>query len=293
MTSTRRPFDAQYIPRALAALIRETSEGVERIRERLAERRERLAGPVVYQPVSDWEQTLHELLAAPWPCETASAFPELWEETIAFLTKRGLGVGVGAFGGWDDADPALARSIYCLAVHLRPRRVVETGVARGLTSRFLLEGLEHNGEGELSSIDLPPLMDRRLEEEVGAAVPLRLRPRWTYIRGSSRRRLPDLLANLGTIDLFAHDSIHTGRNVLFELEHAWAALRPGGVAVVDDVQYSRGFSEFIDNHPGHHYLIGQSNSGRIIGFALKCSGPGRCEASLDTPLVDAGGRRND
>ena len=37
------------------------------------------------------------------------------------------------------------------------RKVVETGVAHGVTSRFILEALERNGRGFLWSIDLPPL----------------------------------------------------------------------------------------------------------------------------------------
>jgi hypothetical protein len=35
-----------------------------------------------------------------------------------------------------------------------------------------------------------------------------------------------LLSCLGRIDLFIHDSLHSERNVRFELDRAWAALRP-------------------------------------------------------------------
>jgi hypothetical protein len=84
---------------------------------------------------------------------------------------------------------------------MRPKKVVETGVARGVTTRFILEGLERNGEGRLWRIDLPPLRQGDLPEENGAAVPERCRARWAYIQGSSRRRLPGLLAELDKIDL--------------------------------------------------------------------------------------------
>jgi len=39
--------------------------------------------------------------------------------------------------------------------------------------------------------------------------PTRLRPRWTYLRGSSRRRLPSLVRELEGIDPLIHDSMHT------------------------------------------------------------------------------------
>jgi hypothetical protein len=50
--------------------------------------------------------------------------------------------------------------------------------------------------------------------------------RWTYIAGTSRRRLPALLSRLGWIDLFIHDSMHSNRNVVFELECAWQVCPP-------------------------------------------------------------------
>jgi predicted O-methyltransferase YrrM len=135
-----------------------------------------------------------------------------------------------------------------------PKTVVETGVAHGFTSRFILEALKRNGDGHLWSIDLPPL-ERVWRKQVGAAVGDRYSDRWSYIRGSSRRRLPELLSRLGQIDLFIHDSLHSERNVRFELDRAWAALRPGGALVVDDVDANNGFRSFIQSSSGHQSLI--------------------------------------
>jgi hypothetical protein len=50
------------------------------------------------------------------------------------------------------------------------------------------------------------------------------------------------------IDLFVHDSSHTARNVLFELEHAWDALVLGGAVAVDDVDLNCGFHDFRGRH---------------------------------------------
>src|SRR5207249_1901031 len=84
------------------------------------------------------------------------------------------------------------------------------------------EALEHNGAGHLWSIDLPPFV-RGDSQETAVAVPARLYERWTFLRGSSRQLLPSLLADLGRVDVFVHDSMHTSRNMRFELEQMWPA----------------------------------------------------------------------
>jgi SAM-dependent methyltransferase len=58
-----------------------------------------------------------------------------------------------------------------------------------------------------------------------------------------------------TLDLFIHDSLHSGRNVSFELEEAWRVLRPGGAIVVDDVDANSAFHEFVARNPGHFSVV--------------------------------------
>ena len=153
---------------------------------------------------------------------------------------------------------------------MRPQEVVETGVARGITTRFILEGLERNGEGRLWSIDLPPLRQGDLPEETGAAIPEDRRARWAYLKGSSRRRLPGLLAQLGEIDLFIHDSMHTARNLRFELERAWASLRPGGALLADDVDHNDAFRSFTETFTGLRWLVARHDDGEgLFGIILK------------------------
>jgi hypothetical protein len=189
-----------------------------------------------------------------WPCEQGASFEVLWNEVIESLRAKGVKPGPNGFGVWNDGDAGLVRSIWCLVMHLRPRNVVETGVGHGVTSRFILEALASSGSGQLSSIDVPP-MDPALQKQVGMAVEGKHAERWTYIKGSSRRRLPALLNRLGELDLFIHDSLHSERNVRFELDRAWKVVRPGGAAVVDDVDANAGFHTFVRANPGHVSLI--------------------------------------
>src|ERR1700761_3954432 len=204
-------------------------EGAERAREKLAAFRFRGAAPAELMPDEDWDAALHLALQTPWPCPGQNEFDAVWSQTVTLLERQGLAVGRGAYGGWDDADRGFGRAAWCLTRHLAPLTVVETGVARGLTTCLVLRALEFNGAGRLYSIDLPPWRHRReLSGQAAAAVPSRFRGRWTLVAGSSRRRLPGLLEALNGIDLFIHDSSHSYRNMSFELARAWSALRPGG-----------------------------------------------------------------
>ena len=114
-------------------------------------------------------------------------------------------------------------------LHQCPSVVVETAVARGVLW-IVLEALNRNERGHLWSIDLPHLLEKDLHAQIGAAVPSPHRARWSYVEGSSRRRLPSLLRSLAQVDLFIHDSLHTARNTRFEMELTLHVLASGHLA---------------------------------------------------------------
>jgi Methyltransferase domain len=268
--STRGGSRLAYAARASKAFTVQPYEALERMREKAAERRDERGGPYPYAVTKSSEERLHQIIEADWPCHDVDAFEHVWAATINDLQARQLEIGRGAFGGWDDGDPQLVRLAWCLVAHLRPKRILETGVARGLTTRALLEGLERNGGGHLWSIDLPPLLEHDLARETAAAVPERLYGRWTLHHGSSRSVLPGLVAELGQVDLFVHDSMHTTRNVRFELEQVWPALAPGGVALIDDVEKNTAMVGFLKAHPGTSSMVCASDDGQVlIGCLIK------------------------
>ncbi len=146
------------------------------------------------------------------------------------------------------ADSVLARCCYLMCRLLGPEVVVETGVAYGVSSAFVLRAMEVNGRGVLHSVDLPPLR-REYERFWGVAVDGALRSRWRLHRGSSGRVLPPLLDELETVDLFVHDSLHTYRNMQREFELIWHRLRTGGVLIADDVERTRAFGKLREKSP--------------------------------------------
>jgi hypothetical protein len=206
------------------------------------------------------EADIHGVLGVDWPCGGWHEFVQAWRDIKTRLADAGI--------GW-DADPALARAAFCLVRHLRPDVVVETGVARGVTSAVVLDAMGRNGAGHLWSVDLPPF-DPKLRAQVGRAVPKRRRARWSYVHGSSRRALPPLIDRLPAIDAFIHDSVHTRATVLFELELVWGALRDGGVVLVDDVDVHDGFSEFVRRRsPRASLVLPGTSAGTAFGLLVK------------------------
>ena len=139
--------------------------------------------------------------------------------------------------------------------------MVETGVTHGVTSRFVLEALERNSKGHLCSIDRPPI-ETEWQSQIGMVVDDKSRHRWTYIRGSNRQRLPELLSKLGRVDLFMHDTLHSERNARFEVDSAWHVMPRGGAIDVDDVDINKGFRRFTRAYSCHDSLVCESEPNR-------------------------------
>jgi predicted O-methyltransferase YrrM len=133
---------------------------------------------------------------------------------------------------------------YAVVRALQPSWVVETGVASGVSSAYLLLALQRNGRGILHSIDcndqayLPP------NQTVGWIVPDALRSRWHLHLGDASQLLPGLLRELGEIDVFIHDSLHTYEHMNFEFRLAYPHIRSGGLLLADDALWNCAFPEF-------------------------------------------------
>lgn len=164
------------------------------------------------------------------------------------------------------ADSLLARCCYLFCRLLQPSVVVETGVAYGVSSAFILSALEVNGGGTLHSVDLPPLR-REYERFWGIAVPEGFKGRWRLHRGASGRVLPRLLEETGPVDLFVHDSLHTLWNMRREFEAVWPHLRPGGALLADDVERNAAFDGLQKNNPAFWRAVGDRERDPLHGRA--------------------------
>jgi predicted O-methyltransferase YrrM len=199
-------------------------------------RRERGVVPCKYAADDEWRRQLGV------SDDDRKQVDRLSESIQATLIARGIRPGPESYLFWNDGDPAFTQAIWCLIRRLHATKIVETGVAHGVTSRIILEALA--GQGHLWSIDLPPPAAPELHREIGIAVGTLPSGAWSLILGSSRRRLPRLLDAVAPIDIFVHDSDHSKYNMLFEMTCGWSALRPGGALVVDDIDLNSAFEEF-------------------------------------------------
>jgi hypothetical protein len=141
------------------------------------------------------------------------------------------------YGGFPNPE-----IFYILVRKIRPKIVIETGVSFGITSSFILQAMEENEFGTLYSIDLP--FQFATKEEVGMAVPKRLRHRWELILGDSKIELPRLLKDLDIIDVFFHDSLHTYEHMMFEFKTAWPKIKKGGYLISDNIDENNSFIDF-------------------------------------------------
>ncbi len=227
---------------------------------------------VDYRVEEDFGPAFHELLGFPWPCDELDHFHGVWSDIESDLEALGLAFGRWTYGEYSDADPALGAVTWCAVRHLRPEKVIETGVARGVTSRLILEAMSLNSHGHLWSVDLPHPMRPEFHHETASAVPATSRDRWTYVRGSSRKQLQPLLSRLEKVDMFVHDSLHTARNMRFELRAVWPAINQGGLVLVDDVD-NQAFRDFVEESGEPPSTVMRSADGPWkFGAVLKADG---------------------
>lgn len=206
-------------------------------------------------------------------------------DPIEFLWTLGIDerVGLDGFGRWrhrlemtiaevnsGQGGVSLEDGIilYGIARALKPRYVIETGVAAGVSTSFISAALIENGTGELYSIELPPeASDHGVQNDgslyswyergAGWAIPPEIRrqmgARHILILQDVRTALPELLARLPWVDLFFHDDLHTPDHMLWEFELVWPHLRPSGALIADDVNF--GWVQFCRNlRRGHEAL---------------------------------------
>jgi len=155
----------------------------------------------------------------------------------------------GEWPKWDASGMQYVKGplLYHIVRLLRPDRVVETGVASGVSSLFILKALNENAFGSLTSIDFPnvdPEASLPPWEKPGWIVPESLHGGWELNIGDSRQLLPGILNRMGDIQVFIHDSLHTYDHMMWEFETAWPHIRKGGLLLSDDAAVNDAFKDF-------------------------------------------------
>lgn len=162
--------------------------------------------------------------------------------------------------------------LYVLVRAKDPRTIVETGVFDGLSSAYILQGLERNDSGRLVSIDINDTS--RLPQDIedvnaGWIVPERLQDRWSLEMGDSKDILPEV-ADVEEIDYFLHDSLHTREHMMFEFETVYPSMTPDGIMLSDNVEFNDAFRTFaMKNLKSHTYMENTENEVNLDSRKVK------------------------
>lgn len=133
--------------------------------------------------------------------------------------------------------------IYALIRRLKPMNVVETGVGFGTSSSIILEALQQNQSGRLTSIDPD------LTADTGILV--QNKTYWHWQKDYSINALPEINDN---IDIFIHDSDHSYKNMLFEFNCAFTKMKKG-IILSHDIGRNDAFFDFAKSKNLDFYLL--------------------------------------
>lgn len=178
-------------------------------------------------------------------------FEEL--RTVAEVKKP---EGIDGFGEW-------RKLLYLIIRIFKPEVVIETGVFDGLSSAAILQALEDNGKGSLTSIDLASDDPRRIyanplppDCQPGWVIPAYLRKRHRLILGDSKKILPQLIKKYKSMDIFFHDSLHTFEHMYFEYSIVWPHIVNGGLLLSHDTLDNLAFLKFCREQNRKYFRFG-------------------------------------
>lgn len=198
---------------------------------------------------------------------TVTALKKHINNTIADLAKYPYPSRQRPYSNEYNIDHNSAILLYALCRIIKPQYVVETGVAYGISSAYILQALADNNKGSLTSID-STFRTWQSIEMIGYAIPETLRQRWNLVVGTSQDKLQSVLRSLGQIDIFVHDSLHTYNNMKWEYHTAWQYLKRYGLLVTDDANSNDAFYEHCKSWQLQPLIVKQQKA-EYLGIVRK------------------------
>lgn len=165
-------------------------------------------------------------------------------------------------------DKDFRRFLFSLCQYVKPDTVIETGIANGFSSSYILQSMSLRNSGKLFSID-DVFLPWHTFNKIGCAIPENLKKFHQIILGNSVPELKKILPELGSIDIFVHDSAHTFDNMMNEFTTVWPFIRKGGYLVSDDVSANDAFLDFCDKIKTRPYIIKGQEYGGHFGVIKK------------------------
>jgi len=145
--------------------------------------------------------------------------------------------------------------IYSFIRLLKPNKVVETGVANGHSTFFILNALMKNGNGSLHSIDI--------KDDVGGLITEELKQYWNLyvLPRTNEKALNQYLEKIAPVDVFIHDSNHMYYWQMLEYRSFLKNISDSGFILSDDVDSSYAFIDFCNENKLEPFFL---NDTRVI-----------------------------
>jgi predicted O-methyltransferase YrrM len=148
-----------------------------------------------------------------------------------------------------------------LIKEVRPRIVIETGVANGVSTRKILRSFEELGlvDSKLFSLDIDPRV---------ATPELLSFPQFNFVPVDPSNSFLNTIKSINEVDIFYHDSDHSYDNQMLEYCAAWEILNSEkGVLLSDDVNWSNAFLDFCKKVNRVPFLL--SDGGKFAGVICR------------------------
>lgn len=176
---------------------------------------------------------------------------QLYEGVVKNLSKK-------IYGESYDCESGLASFLYAYILRVKPRVIIETGVANGITTNIIMQALEKTG-GELHSFDI----DQRCKNVYSG------HGNWHFhqLVKPYSRNLIQLSAKISNVGIWLHDSNHGYLWQNFEYKLAYQKLSKDGILVTDDIDSSPAFGEFAKLKS--NASVGIFDNRKFFGFIQK------------------------
>jgi len=211
---------------------------------------------------SEMAISVDEAIASMFPSWVVGGIKDLPANLVQQAAERtnGLKIKMGGAGS--------TRLIFQITMAMRPKAILETGVAQGWSSLAFLYALKlQDAEGQLVSVDMP-YPGGETEAWVACVVPRELAENWYLIRHCDRTGIPVGIRMLGGIlDLCHYDSDKSVLGRKFGYTRMWKALREGGILISDDISDNFAFFNFAESVGRVPIVVKEKN--KFIGIVVK------------------------
>jgi predicted O-methyltransferase YrrM len=155
---------------------------------------------------------------------------KLYNDTNRFIQSLEEGVNLdSSMGG--SANLILLNNI-CESI--KPKHILETGIAQGYSSSVFLKYLSKNN-GSLISIDIPYMNINDSISKIGYLVPKNLQRFWIKVLEPDHYKLRQLVNTHAKFDIIHYDSDKSLKGKIRNFDLIWSLLNNGGYFICDDI----------------------------------------------------------